>query len=410
MWVFYLFAALLLFQSLLSLRGGFRYLRFFQRELNRAPADFTPRAGVIVPCRGVDQDLHENLAALFRQDYPSYELIFVADDANDPALQVVEATRRTHARTLSRVVIAGRARDCGQKVHNLRAAVREINPSCDVLIFVDTDARTRADWLRSLVAPLADERLGATTGYRWFVPASRARAASHLRAIWNASIASALGADTRRNFCWGGSTAIRRATFDRLDIINEWRGTLSDDFTLTRVLQRAQLPIKFVPACLVVSRDDCSWRALFEFTTRQLKITRVYAPRLWQIVLASNLVFCAVFYSGILIIAARALRGASYALPLALVASIFALGACKAHLRLRAVNLVLAREHAPVRGVARLANLTLWTLTSAIFLYNALAASFSRRITWRGISYELKSPAETVIIARDNDSRASPKS
>jgi ceramide glucosyltransferase len=397
MWLFYLFAALLLCQSLLSLRGGFRYLRFFRRELRRAPANFTPRASVIVPCRGVDQDLRENLAALFRQDYTSYELIFVADSADDPALQIVEAARRDHPHIPSRVVVAGRARDCGQKVHNLRAAVSVCDAACAVLVFVDTDARPREHWLRTLVAPLADESVGAATGYRWFMPA-RARLASTLRAVWNASIASALGADTRRNFCWGGSTAIRRATFDRLNILNEWRGALSDDYALTRALQRAQLPIKFVPACLVVSREDCSWRALFEFTTRQLKITRVYAPRLWQIVLISNLVFCAVFYSGILIIAARVLRGASFALPLALVASIFALGACKAHLRLRAVNLIIAREGAHVRGIARLAHLSLWTLTSALFLYNALAASISRRITWRGISYELKSPTETLVL------------
>jgi len=37
---------------------------------------------------------------------------------------------------------------------------------------------------------------------------------SHLRAVWNAAIASALGADEQKNFCWGGSTAIRRSTFE----------------------------------------------------------------------------------------------------------------------------------------------------------------------------------------------------
>ena len=32
--------------------------------------------------------------------------------------------------------------------------------------------------------------------------------------------------------------------------------------------------------------------------------------------------------------------------------------------------------------------------------YNAAAAGLSRRITWRGISYELKSPTETSILGR----------
>ncbi|MCA1818056.1 MAG: glycosyltransferase [Acidobacteria bacterium] len=403
MWLLCALAAPLLFQSLASLRGGFRYLGFFRRELSREPADFAPRASVFVPCRGVEQGLRENLSALFRQDYPAYELVFVVDDAGDPALGVVEAARQDSAHgagVTSRVVVAGRARDCGQKVHNLRAAVRGAGRACEVFVFVDTDARARRDWLRSLVAPLADERAGAATGYRWFVPSPRGGLSSHLRAVWNASIASALGENARRNFCWGGSTAIRRATFDRLNILGEWRGALSDDYAVTRALQRAALPIAFVPACLVASHDDCSARELFEFTTRQLKITRTYAPRLWLVVLVSNLVFCAGFYGALALAAARALRGESFALPLALAASVFLIGATKAALRLRAVNLVLAREGSRVGGVARLAQLTLWTVTGALFLWNAAAASFSRRITWRGITYEMKSPTRTRVVRR----------
>jgi len=44
------------------------------------------------------------------------------------------------------------------------------------------------------------------------------------------------------------------------------------------------------------------------------------------------------------------------------------------------------------------AHLLLWPLTAVLFLYNALAAAASRRIVWRGITYELKSPTETEII------------
>jgi ceramide glucosyltransferase len=411
MWVFYFFAALLLWQSLLSLRGGVRYLYYFRRELDRPLTDFAPFASVVVPCRGIDQGFRENVSALFRQDYPRYELVFVFDAEDDPALAVVKEITRVFAgagdspRIPARAVVAGLAEDCGQKVHNLRAAAGEVDRECEVFVFVDTDARVRADWLRSLVAPLADRRAGAATGYRWFVPAARGRLSSRLRSVWNASIASALGADARRNFCWGGSTAILRETFDRLDILAEWRGALSDDYALTRALRRADLPVIFVPACLTASYEDCSWRELFEFTTRQLKITRVYAPHLWRIVLASNLVFCAVFYSGIILTVARAVRGQSFALPSAFVVAVFVLGALKAQLRLRAVSRALAREGVRVEGSERAAHLTLWALTAALFLWNALAAAFSRRITWRGITYELRSPTETHIVSRADDAR-----
>lgn len=404
---FYFFAALLLLQTLISLRGGVRYLRYFRRELSFAPprADFTPRASIIVPCRGLDQNLHENLHAICAQQYPAFEIIFVVDSPEDPALEVIERVRseRGSAGSLSmRVVLSGEAQECGQKVHNLIAAVGATDGRSEVFVFVDSDARPRRDWLRSLVAPLADEQTGAATGYRWFIPSARLtsphKLASHLRAVWNASIASALGANSRTNFCWGGSTAIRRETFTQLDMLKRWRGTLSDDFALTRALQDARLPIHFVPRCLTATPEDCNWRELLEFTTRQLKITRVYAPRLWQIVLVSNLLFVTVFYGGLALALVCISRGLPYALPLALVAAIFVLGSCKALLRLRAVALVLDSEH-NIRRVGTIsAHLFLWPITSALFLYNALAAACSRRIRWRGINYELKSPTETVII------------
>ena len=399
---FFALAALVLLQSLVSLRGGVRYLAYFRRELEARRALYMPSATVFVPCRGLDQGLGENLRALFAQHYPAYELIFVSDRADDPALAVAEGVRRETAGesvARARAVVAGPASECGQKVHNLRAAVGEADPASEVFVFVDTDARPHPGWLRALVSPLADESVGAATGYRWFLPV-RGGLGSHLRSVWNASIASALGPDGRRNFCWGGSTAIRRETFERLDVYGRWRGALSDDFALTRVLHEAGLPVRFVPACLTASLEDCGVRSLLEFTTRQLKITRVYAPHLWRFVLVSNLLFVVVFFGGMLLTAVRAALGLGYAWTLAVVCAVFLLGMWKAFFRLRAVALALEDYHAELRA-GLWAHLTLWPLTAALFLYNAAAAALSRRIDWRGIRYELKSPTETVIIREE---------
>ncbi len=397
MWVFYIFASLLVIQSVVSLRGGLRYLAYVRRELAKENAGFTPYASVIAPCRGLDQGLRENLAALFHQDYTAYEIIFVTDSAADPALAVVEEVRREFgARVRSRVLLAGEATRGGQKVHNLRAAVGQADAESEIFVFVDSDARPRENWLRQLVAPLADEQTGAATGYRWFIPV-RGGFSSTLRAVWNASIASALGEQSERNFCWGGSTAIRRATFERAQVMEEWEGAASDDFAMMRALRRARLPIHFVPACLTASHEDCNLRELLEFTTRQLKITRVYAPHLWQVVLYSNLLFVLVFYGGLILTAARAAVGLSAAATLPYVLALYALGTLKAFLRWRAVRLALAQFRAELRRDAA-AHLLLWPLASALYLYNALAALFSRRIKWRGLTYELKSPHETVII------------
>src|SRR3954470_3874341 len=122
MWVFYFFAALLTVQAIISLRGGARYLSYMRREMARENQSFTPYASIIAPCRGLDQGLRENLAALFRQDYTAYEIIFVTDREDDAALPVIEELRKSFSAVESvqtRVLLAGEAIESGQKVHNL---------------------------------------------------------------------------------------------------------------------------------------------------------------------------------------------------------------------------------------------------------------------------------------------------
>jgi len=393
-YLYYFLAAVACWTGIKSLVSGFRFAAYVRRETSRPLADFQPFASVIAPGRGLEPGLSDNLRTLLSQNYPRYEVLFVFDRADDPAIEIVEQLTST-SDFATRIIIAGPATDSGQKVHNLRVAVTKIAPESEVLVFVDTDARPAKDWLTKLVAPLADETIGASTGYRWFVP-ERGGIASRLRGVWNASVASALGGDTTKNFCWGGSTAIRRTTFERLGIRDRWRGTVSDDFTVTQVLKEAKLPIHFTPNCLVASAGDCDFKELLEFTTRQIKITRVYASHLWLALLLGSALFTIVFFGGLILISVYPRSSAAYIFTVI----IFALGATKAFIRWRAVTITLAQYRSALRRDL-LAQILLWPFASVLYLYNAISAGFSRRINWRGIIYELKSPNEAVIISRE---------
>lgn len=387
MYLYYFLAALACWFGLQSLLNGFRFARYVRRETSRTLPDFCPFVSVIAPTRGFEPGFQENVRPLMDQNYPAYEVLFVFDDPGDAALQIVKELG-------GRTVISGPAKDTGQKVHNLIAAVDEIDPRCAVIVFVDTDARPAGDWLQKLVAPLSDEKLGASSGYRWFIP-ERGGLASRLRGVWNASIASALGEDTQKNFCWGGSTAIRRSTFEQLNVAQRWVGTVSDDFTITRVLKEAKLPVHFTPNCLVPSMGDCDFRELVEFTTRQIKITRVYASHLWLPLMLGSGLFTLVFFGGI------GLLFVSHSVSvLVFLVALFLLGAAKALIRWRAISIPLA-EHRPKLNRDLWAHISLWPFASLLYFYNTIAAAFSRRIRWRGITYELKSPSEAVIISRE---------
>src|SRR5439155_8816729 len=120
----------------------------------------------------------------------------------------------------------------------------------------------------------------------------------------------------------------------------------------------------------------------------------------WRSVFIGSAIFVLTFFGGMALVIVRAAMHSSFATPLFLVLIIFALGAMKSHLRLRAVTAVINDERAH-SFTSTVAHITLWPLASALYLYNAVAAAVSRRIIWRGITYQLKSPDETVIIRRD---------
>jgi cellulose synthase/poly-beta-1,6-N-acetylglucosamine synthase-like glycosyltransferase len=64
---------------------------------------------VIAPSRGVEAGLGENLSTLLRQDYPSYEVLFVLDRKDDTAIDVLN--RLNTSETAFRTIIAGPATD-----------------------------------------------------------------------------------------------------------------------------------------------------------------------------------------------------------------------------------------------------------------------------------------------------------
>lgn len=390
--IYYFFAAIQTFFAYKSLRGGIDYINYFKKELFKQKSYYTPFASVIVPCRGIDKSLNENLNAILNQDYPNFEVIFVVDDEKDEAVSVIGKITKKDSKNI-KLIVAGKSAESGQKVHNLRKAVLEVSRESKVFVFVDSDARPENDWLREIISPLENKSIGCSTGYRWFIQ-DIGGFATHLRSVWNASIASTLGKNQKNNFCWGGSTAIRRETFEKLKVRDKWKGTLSDDFALTNILKKAKMPIYFVPSCLTATVEDCTFGELLEFTTRQMKITRVYSPGHFKLSIIGSILFTFTFFIGIILL--FILSGYHFWVTLIFVLLIFILGVGKALIRLSAVKLVLSKYKKEL-DQQFFPQIILWVITPALYLYNDILALLSRKIIWRGIEYKLESAEKTII-------------
>ena len=211
----------------------------------------TGRVLVLSPCKGHDANLEENLRALLTQDYPDYEVTFIVEDAGDPACPVIRRAMAACPQTPARLLVAGRAEGCGQKVHNLRMATAELPPEIRHLAFFDSDSRPKPYWVRAAIYKHYLPQIGATTGYRWLIP-QKPTVANHLVAAINCNVMAVLGRDSH-HMVWGGSWAIRRETFEQLQIREAWDGMLSDDLVASNQLRRAGLEVRFDPACVLTS-------------------------------------------------------------------------------------------------------------------------------------------------------------
>lgn len=145
---------------LIALYSSWRFFAFPERYA--APAGgFTPPVSVLKPIRGLDPEAYENFATLCRQDYPNYEILFCVSDRNDSALPVIEQLARDFPACRIRILF-GSGRDApNDKVAKLVRLVEEAHH--EVLVISDSDVRVRPDYLRSMVAPLAETKVGATT-------------------------------------------------------------------------------------------------------------------------------------------------------------------------------------------------------------------------------------------------------
>mgnify|MGYP002784259380 CR=1 FL=1 len=390
---------ILFLQSLLSLGAAMRFARYSLRHNHPRSNRYQPKAVVIVPCKGLEHDFEDNMRALFAQEYRDYEIIFVTETESDPAYGVLSRLIKTYSRRPAWLVVAGEAKFRGQKVHNLLAAIDMLNSidrRAEVIAFADSDARVGRYWLSELVAPLGDKRVGATTGFRWYLPV-RGGLFSKLLSVWNSSALSLLG--ERSSFAWGGSMAIRRENFDRLNIKQIWQGALSDDYALTAAIHQGGQRIKFVPHCLVASHTDATFSELLEFSTRQMRITRVYSRRVWQVAAISHCLYNLTFWGGLIWLIAASFTGKLNFTLATLLTGIFLLGATTGWMRAVVASHLLPSNR-PLIQKNWWAYVLLGPVVSLIYLYNMLASAWTNRITWRGIGYEMISPTETDIFHR----------
>jgi ceramide glucosyltransferase len=127
-------------------------------SLQFSSAEFCPPLSILKPLKGLDDDLFANLASFCDQDYPEYEIIFCLEEKNDPAEKLAQKLKGLYPRCKISIVVKQRDDAFNPKVNNLISAY-EISHFPYVLIS-DSDIRVARNYLREIIKPMADPRVG----------------------------------------------------------------------------------------------------------------------------------------------------------------------------------------------------------------------------------------------------------
>lgn len=399
-WIVYLVAAAgALAQAWMLALQTWEHRRFTYRRAHTPKTEGRKRrVAVIAPCKGVDAELTENLAALFAQDFPSHDLVFVVESRDDPACPLIERLIDEHPANSARLVVAGAAVDCGQKIHNLRAAVESLGPEVDVLVFVDSDARPRRDWLLQLTRRIGPLGMQATSSYRWFAALRNTLPNLLLESLDHSLVP--LSCPGRGYLVWGGSWAIRRELYDKVGLHEAWRTAISDDMVAFRVLRQAGVHVEFEPMAIVASPVDVSWRQLFEFVRRQFVIIRWHAPRWWLIGVVLATASQAFFWTSVVLAVVLAVRGSAWGwLPGGMAGILYAAQIYRAVQRQAAAAEYVPEWHRQAI-VPRLFDMFCHPLAAALNVAALVASAWGRTLSWRGICYAFGPDGTLRIVSR----------
>jgi len=253
--------------------------RFFREssslELGSA---FTPPVSNLKPIRGLDPDAYENFASFCRQDYPEYELLFCVGSADDPAVPILEKLARDFPQRPIRTLIGVNGSGANDKVKKLDRLVSEARH--EIVVISDSDVRVRPDYLRKVVTPLADPKVGAVTCL--YLPVEEKGFVDTLQNIGMVSdfypgILVAKQLDGVK-FALGTTIATRRSVLERFGGYKAIENRPGDDLLVGRLIAEQGYEVKLLPYAISTVADYVSVRDLWQKRTRWLVVMRHMRP------------------------------------------------------------------------------------------------------------------------------------
>lgn len=252
------------------------------RRKRESPSDFAPAVSILKPLQGIEQNFYASLSSYFRQEYPNFEIVFGVSDSKDPALWTLRQLQRDFPQVPVKVVFVSHSRRANPKMNKLQRMIEEA--SHEVVVISDADIRVEPDYLRNVLGPLADERVGLVTClYRGVPPGQRFSVLAVLEALGSSAdfagqvlLAQALG---EVRFALGATIATRKRQIAEIGGFARWADYLADDYILGNRIAAAGYRVHLSHTVVETALPRRTVSGMFQQQLRWARTIRFASPR-----------------------------------------------------------------------------------------------------------------------------------
>jgi len=252
-------------------RGG-------RREALAVSLQGLPPVTILKPVHGLEPRLEETLESFFRQEYPSFEIVFGARNSDDKSLDVIARLRDRYPQVRTRIVISGDPSWPNAKVFSLAKMMASAEHSHFVIS--DSDILVAPDFLRNVIPPLLRPEVGLVTCLYQGIPARDVWSQLEALGMSVEMPAGVMVADMMEGmkFALGAAMAVRRDAIEAIGGMRETAQFYSDDFVLGSLIAAAGYKVvlsHYIVGHVLAGR---SLRRTFGDQLRWMKSTRFSRP------------------------------------------------------------------------------------------------------------------------------------
>jgi ceramide glucosyltransferase len=355
--------------SIVVLTAVLAWRRFASRPRHN-PAIQTP-VTLLKPLCGDEPGLYEHLRSYCVQQYSQFQIVFGTLEANDPALAVVARLLQEFPDLPIDVVVNPQRHGNNNKSSNLINILAKARHP--VLVISDSDISVNPDYLATVTAPLQDERIGLVTCLSHDAPT---------RGIW-----SRLGAMYVNEwyfpsvmFAWlfgyqdyasGQTLCLRRTTLEAIGGFGALADHLADDYQLGQLIRAQGLRIMLSPYEVRAAHYEPDLASLARHEVRWMRTLHIVRPWSFRMIFLTFSMMLALI--GLALTAQAPGHAAAWILF-----GVTAAARCGLHL-----------VHRPHQLRPLLEDILLVPIRDVLLCWLWFQTLFSRRVTWRGASFDV---------------------